>query len=82
MSEGDFKNEWEDTSLVKYLVTSSYYDSDWTEYEYACAMKCSVKRLREIRRTGRITKRKWDVLGDVLREIYDMSQDDYDGLMY
>ena len=82
MSEGDSENEWEDTGLVRDLVASSYYDSDWTEYEYACALKCSVKRFREIKKTGRITKRKWDILGDVLRQIYDMSQEDYDGLVY
>ena len=82
MSDGDFENEWEDTSLVRDLVTSSFYDSGWTEYEYACAMKCSVKRFREIKATGRMTERKWDVLGDVMREIYEMSQEDYDGLLY
>lgn len=82
MSDSDLENEWEDTELIRDLVTSSFYDSDWTEYEYACALKCSVKRFREIKATGRITKRKWDELGEVLRVIYDTSDYDYDDIPF
>ena len=68
-SEG-YDNEWEDTHLVYDLINSCYSDSGWTMYEFACAMKCSVKRLLEIQLTGRITKRKWDLLGEILKEVY------------
>jgi hypothetical protein len=65
--------------MVKDLISSCHLDSGWTMYEFACAMKCSVKRLIEIKSTGRITKRKWDLLGEILRDVYS-EKPDYDDI--
>ena len=74
-----YPNEWEDTQLVKDLMRDIYCDTYLTEYEFACAMKCSVRQLRMIRQTGHITKRKWDLLGEILQDVYS-GEPEHDGI--